>query len=185
MLAFGLFSLGNSSDSFLILRSRDLGLSLTQIILAFTLNNLVYAALATPMGKLSDRVPRKWLIGGGWCVYAGVYLAFAAVNGSGAPWLLFAFYGLYQAMAEGASKALVGDLVSKEQRAGAIGLLYTVGGIGQLLASLLAGATWNLQFPGGWHVPFVLGGFFALLAVPIVLRGMGSTRRQRTAAGVL
>jgi len=169
MAALGLFSLGNSSDSFLILRSKELGLSLPQVILAYTLFNLVYAVAATPLGRASDRIGRKPVIMLGWTVYAAVYAGFAWVKSPHAPWLLMPVYGLYQALTEGVTKALVSDIVPQHQRAGAMGLLATVAGLGQLAASLLAGALWNVRlFDGHLMLALTIGAACALLATPLI-----------------
>jgi MFS family permease len=167
--AAGIFSLGNSSDSFLILRSRELGLCLPMVILAYALFNIVYSIAATPLGRLSDRVGRKPVVAAGWVVYAGVYFGFAAAKSSVAPWALLSIYGLYQALTEGVTKALISDVVPKEQRAGAIGLFYTATGLGQLAASILAGVLWNVRwFNGVMMAPFAIGAVCALAAVPAI-----------------
>ena len=186
LLANGLFSLGNSSDSFLIVRSAGLfaGREFAKINYAsaeavgivvmscflFAVYNVVYAAAATPMGKLSDVVGRKPVMIVGWLVYAGVYLGFSAAGAAWMPWGLFACYGLYQALTEGISKALVTDMVGKDQKAGAIGLFYTVSGLGQLVGSVLAGALWEVRLFGGtMMLTFVLGAAFAVAAVPVLM----------------
>lgn len=167
--ANALFSLGNSSDSFLILRSRDLGLTFAQVILAFASYNAVYALGAIPLGRLSDRIGRKPVIIGGYLTYAAVYLGFAWTKSPWAPWVLFPMYGLYQAFSEGVTKAMVSDVVPPHQLAGAIGLFYTVSGLGQLIASVVAGALWNVRiFDSTIMVTFVIGGAFALAAVPVI-----------------
>jgi MFS family permease len=170
--AAALFSLGNSSDSFLILRSRELGLTFGHVILAFTLYNIVYSLAAIPLGRLSDLIGRKPVVAAGWLVYAGVYFGFSIARTSLAPWVLLTSYGLYQALTEGVTKALVSDVVSKDQRAGAIGLFYTVAGIGQLAASLIAGTIWSKTI-GGLHAPFLFGAICALAAVPLILSSGG------------
>lgn len=170
LAAFALFSLGNSSDSFLILRSRELGLSFAHVILVYTFFNVVYAACATPLGHLSDRIGRKPVPIAGWLTFAMVYLGFAGLRSATAPWLLFAIYGVYQALTEGVSKAFVSDLVAEHQRAGAIGLLAMAGGLGQLVASILAGALWHVRvMDDRLMLPFLLGAGGALAAVPLVL----------------
>ena len=167
--AGALFSLGNSSDSFLILRSKEIGLTFPKIILAFTLYNVVYALAATPLGKLSDRIGRKPVVAAGWIIYAGVYLGFAGAKSMTAPWVLLGIYGLYQALTEGVTKALIADIVPKHQRAGAIGLFYTVTGLGQLVASVAAGALWNVRlFHGSLMVSFLIGAVCAAAAVPLM-----------------
>jgi len=166
--ATALFSLGNSSDSFLILRSKEMGLSFAEVILAFTLYNVVYSLAAAPLGHLSDRIGRKPVVAAGWVVYAAVYLGFALARTPLAPWMLFPAYGLYQALTEGVTKALASDLVPRHQRAGAIGLLYTVAGLGQFLASVIAGALWPVVL-GPLHAPFFAGAVCAVAAVPLLM----------------
>lgn len=162
--ANAVFSLANSSDSFLLLRSGELGLGFASVVLIYALYNAIYAAAATPLGNLSDRIGRRPILACGWMVYAIVYGGFALWHSPAAPWVLLGIYGLYQALSEGVSKAMVSDLVPSAQRAGAIGLFYTVSGVGQLLASLLAGAIWSVR-PGGVVTALGVGAVFALLGV--------------------
>ena len=133
----------------------------------FAAFNIVYAALATPAGRLSDRLSRRTVIAIGWLIYAVVYAGFAAGGPAWLPWVLFAVYGIYQAFTEGVTKAFVADLVPAGQRAGAIGLYYTVAGLGQLLASLAAGWLWQHMGPA-WG--FGIGSACALAAIPLILR---------------
>ncbi len=167
--ANAVFSLGNSSDAFLILRSGEIGLAFGHIILAFALYNAIYAVFSAPLGRLSDRIGRKPVIIAGWSSYALVYAGFAIFRSPIAPWVLFATYGLYQAFSEGVSKALVSDLVPSHQRAGAIGLFYTVSGLGQLIASLVAGFVWNVRLTSQQvMLAFLIGAAMALLAIPLI-----------------
>jgi MFS family permease len=170
ILANAVFSLGNSSDSFLILRSGELGLGFGAIILAYTAYNAIYAATSAPLGGLSDRAGRKPVIAAGWLLYAAVYAGFSLWNSSAAPWVLLAIYGLYSAFTEGVTKALVSDLVPAHQRAGAIGMFYTASGIAQLCASLIAGSLWNVRlFAGHALAPFAIGSGFAILGAVLIL----------------
>jgi MFS family permease len=166
--ANAVFSLGNSSDTFLILRSGEMGLGFGAIILAYVMYNAIFAGTATPLGALSDRVPRKYVMAVGWAAYAGVYLGFAVWGWVGAPWVLLAVYGIYQAMTDGVGKALVSDLVPSEQRAGAMGLFYTVSGVGQLIASLVAGWIWMIR-PGGIVMGLLVGAGFAGVGAVMML----------------
>ena len=105
------FSLGNSSDVFLILRAHDLGLSTTLVVLAYALYNVVYSALSWPLGALSDRVARTTVLAAGLAVFALVYLGFAVASSSWAVWPLFTVYGVYIAATEGVARAWVADFV--------------------------------------------------------------------------
>ncbi len=168
--AAGIFSLGGSSDAFLLLRCREIGFSLPQVILVYVLFNVVYSVSAAPLGGLSDRFGRKRVVAAGWTIYAIVYLGFALTRSSSAPWLLMGIYGLYHAMTEGVTKAFVTDVVPAHQRAGAIGLFYTVIGLSTFLASFVAGALWDQRwFGGALLAPFALGAMCAALAVPMIL----------------
>lgn len=169
-----LFTLGNSSDAFLVLRAQSLGLSLTAVLGVLALFNLIYALLATPAGALSDRLGRRRLIIGGWLVYALIYFGFGLARASWQIWLLFALYGVYYALAEGAAKALVADVVPAAQRGAAYGVYNAAIGLAALPASLLAGILW--QGIGGWSgfgpsAPFIFGAILALLAATLL--GMG------------
>ncbi len=167
--ANALFSLGNSSDSFLILRSKELGLKFSSVILAFALYNAVYSLGAIPLGRLSDRIGRKPVVISGWLFFAAVYLGFAWMKSPLAPWVLFPMYGLYQAFSEGVTKAMVSDVVPQHQRAGAIGLFYTVSGLGQLVASVVAGLVWHVRlFNNQLMLAFLIGAVCAAAAVPII-----------------
>jgi MFS family permease len=176
-----IFSLGNSSDTFLILRSSQVGLSFGWIILLYAMYNVVYAAVAGPAGKLSDVIGRKPLLIGGWIIYGIVYAAFALLHVSWFPWLFLGIYGLYQGMTDGVTSALISDTVPDEKRAGAIGLFYTITGIGQFAASLIAGAVYKISlFNGRLHLPFAIGSACALAAIPVL--AISHTRRSRTSA---
>jgi MFS family permease len=164
------FSIGNSSDSFLILRSKEIGLGFRAVVLSYALYNAVYALGSYPLGSLSDRIGRKPIIVAGWLVYAIVYFGFGSTSSTLMPWFLMASYGLYQALTEGITKAMIGDVVSKDQRAGAIGLYYTLAGVGQLIASMLAGYVWDIRvIQGQVMLTFAIGAGCALLAIPIIL----------------
>jgi MFS family permease len=167
LLVVVLFTLGNSSDAFIILRGQERGLSVLQVMGMLITFNLVYTLLAGPLGALSDKVGRRKLIIGGWLAYGLVYLGFA-ISGTGWQiWSLYAFYGIYYAATEGTAKALVADLVPAEQRGTAYGLFNAAIGLTALPASLMAGLLW--QGVGSWTgfgaaAPFYFGASLALLA---------------------
>jgi MFS family permease len=164
-----LFALGNSSDAFLILRARDLGLPTPAIPLIYFAFNVVYALLATPAGALSDRVGRRRLLALGYAVFAAVYFGFALVPRSSAGWavpVLFLIYGGYYALTEGVQRAFVADLVPAELRATAFGTIATATGLVLLPASLIAGWLWQ-RF--GAAVPFFYGGATATAALLLLV----------------
>ncbi|MGE4552555.1 MAG: MFS transporter [Desulfovibrionaceae bacterium] len=155
-----LFALANSSDTFLLLRARDLGLSDAAVLLAYVLYNAVYAATAYPLGALSDRWGRWRMILAGWGLYAAVYAGFAAAPAAGV-WALFPLYGVYMGLTEGVGKALIADQAPPDQRGRAIGLFQMSLGFSALASSLAAGALWDLLGPAA---PFWAGGGMAALA---------------------
>ena len=157
-----MFALGNSSDAFLILRSKDLGLSTTGAVTAYVLYNTTYSLLSLPAGIASDRLGRRNVIGAGFLIFAFVYLGFAIVSGGTYVWLLFAVYGVYMALTDGVGRALVTDFVPARDRATAIGLYMGVTGGMILIASVLAGVLWDTV---GASAPFYLGAATAVLAL--------------------
>jgi MFS family permease len=156
-----IFTLGNSSDSFIILRGQNRGLNLLQIIAMLMTFNAVYALLAGPLGSLSDRIGRQKLMLAGWTVYGLVYLGLALSHTGVQIWLLYGIYGIYYALTEGAAKALVADIVPQEQRGAAYGYFNAAIGLATLPASLIAGILWQFVNPAA---PFVFGAVLALLA---------------------
>jgi MFS family permease len=154
------FTLGNSSNQFLVLRAKNLGYSDATAILLYLAYNVTYALVSYPAGRLSDRIGRKTLLVAGYLTYGLVYFAFALAT-PGALWFLFPIYGLYIALTEGVEKALVSDLAPKDLRATLIGLHATFTGIGLLPASALAGVLWNVF---GASAPFYFGGAMGVLA---------------------
>jgi MFS family permease len=159
-----LFSLANSSDTFLLLRVRDFGWSPWAVVLAYALYNVTYAALSYPAGVVSDRLGRWGVIGVGWVVYAAVYAGFAFLPPSLAwgVWPLMAVYGVYMALTDGVGKALIADHTPRERRGAAMGLFYAATGVTTLGASLLAGELWD---HAGAAAALAAGSGFAVLAL--------------------
>jgi MFS family permease len=162
-----LFTLGNSSDSFIVLRAQERGLSVLQTMGMLMTFTAVYAILSGPLGALSDKVGRRRLMIGGWIAYGLVYLGFALAGTGWHIWALFGLYGIYYAATEGTAKALVADLVPDPQRGTAYGLFNAAIGLTALPASVIAGLLW--QGAGAWAgfgaaAPFFFGAGMALLA---------------------
>ena len=155
------FSIANSSDTFLLLRAAYVGLPPYQVVLVYALFSFVYMAVSYPAGVLSDRLGRWPMIAIGWILYAGVYCAFA-VTGATAIWPLLAIYGVYIALTDGVGKALLADHAPKERRGYAIGLFYMLTGGATLASSVVAGLLWDRVGPGA---PFWFGGIAAAAAV--------------------
>jgi len=172
-----LFTLGNSSDAFLILRAEDVGVASVTIPLVIALFNLVSALTAIPVGKLSDQIGRRKAIMIGWGIYALAYFGFALANKPWMVWMLFAFYGLYYAFTEGSAKAMVAELVPEENRGAAYGLFNASIGVMALPASVIAGYLWNVSV----FAPFAFGALMAFLAF-IALQFLPKTQMDSEAA---
>lgn len=167
LMVLVLFTLGNSSDAFIILRAQERGLDVLQIMLMLMTFNLIYSLLAGPLGALSDRIGRRQLIIAGWIAYGLVYLGFALSRTGAHIWILFGLYGVYYAATEGSAKALIADLVPSERRGTAYGLYNAAIGLTAFPASALAGFLWQGGFGwAGWGpaAPFFFGAGLALLA---------------------
>lgn len=166
------FTLGNSSDAFLVLRAQNVGVSVLGILIMLAMFNLIYTLVSTPAGLLSDRIGRRSLIIGGWLVYAAIYFGFALANKAWLIWLLYVAYGLYYGLAYGTACAMVADLVPEELRGTAFGTYHAVIGLLAFPASLIAGVLW--QGIGRWaglgpSAPFYFGGGLALLAAFLMI----------------
>jgi MFS family permease len=142
-----LFSVGNSSDAFLLLRARSLGLSTAEIPVLWSVLNLSKVVWAYVGGGWADRVPRARLIAGGWVVFALVYAGLGTAVAAWEVWALFVTYGVFYGLTEPVEKALVRDLVREDQRGRAYGAYNFVVGIAALPAGLLTGALWRAFGP--------------------------------------
>ena len=161
-LILALFSLGGSSDAFLLLRARDTGVDIALLPLLWTLFNLTKLLSSYLGGSFSDRAPRVRVIVSGWVIYALTYFLFALASQPWHVWALFLLYGSYYGLTEPAEKALVRDLTPSDLRARAYGLYNFVLGACALPAGLLTGWLWEAQSP------------FVALAVGAALAGTAS-----------
>jgi len=169
LLILALFTLSNSTDSFLILRARNIGVSIKGSLLLWSAHHCMKVLSSLWGGDLSDRLGRKRLIVSGWILYAAVYAGFAFVSNQASIWVLFLIYGIYFGLAEGAEKALVADLVKPEQRGTAYGLYNLAFGITVFPASLLMGIVWDWKGPtAAFLVSAILGASAALLLLVMV-----------------
>jgi len=167
-----LFTLGNSSNAFLLLRARDVGFTAEGAILVYVLYNATFAVSSYPAGRLSDHIGRKGLLVAGYACYGLVYLGFALVTGPADAWLiatLFAWYGLYSGLTDGVERALISDLAPSALRATAIGLHGTLVGVSLFPASFIAGALWDLLGPSATFYLGAATGLLATLGLLIVL----------------
>ena len=170
-----LFTLANSSDTFLLLRASDVGVAPWQVVLAYALYNIVYAAVSYPAGVVSDRLGRWRVIGVGWAIYAVVYAGFA-VTGAAGVWPLFATYGLYMALTDGVGKALVADHAPAARRGTALGIFYLANGGAAVVASVVAGLLWDRV---DHAAPFWLGAIGATIALVCLPFAARLARRSR------
>ncbi|MCC6441889.1 MAG: MFS transporter [Armatimonadetes bacterium] len=161
LLIVFLFTLGNSSDAFVLLRAREMGIVTALIPIIWVALHIVKMITSMPAGILSDRIGRRGLIITGWAVYALVYAGFAVGNAPLHAWALFLLYGLYFGCTEGVEKAFVADLVPAEIQGTAYGVFNFAIGIGALPASLLMGWLWQRA---GHAAAFGAGAALALAA---------------------
>lgn len=161
-----IFTLGNSSDAFLILRAKNLGVTLLEIPIVIALFNLVYALAAVPFGSLSDKIGRVKTIIIGWTAFILVYLGFAFISNALYVWLLYGFYGIYYATNEGVARAFLSDMVESGHRGKAFGIYGTVIGLATLPASFFAGFLWDRIGP---YAPFYFGALMAGIAMLLLI----------------
>lgn len=166
LLVLGLFTLGNASNTFLLLRARDMGLPDYQIPMLWALVAGIAALFSTPLSALSDRIERTRLISFGWGVY-GLFYLLLGINTSQTwlLWPLFAFYGLFMAATEGAERALVADFAPPERMGTAFGWFNLTTGLLLLPSSLLFGWIWETAGP---TLAFGIAASFALLATALL-----------------
>jgi MFS family permease len=167
-----LFSLGNSSDMFLVLRAGTVGIPVAQAPLLGLVFNITYTLLSWPAGKFSDRFSRSTLAASGYFVFAMVYLVFALAPSRLAIWTTMAFYGLFYALTNPVLKALIVETVAPEVRGRALGIYFFLTSVTTLLASVITGQLWKVY---GARVPFFLSAGIAVVSACLLL-----ARRERT-----
>ncbi len=166
MLATALFGLGNASNSFLILETRNIGASLGQTIFIYAGFNFVAALISYPAGTLSDRWGRRNVLLASFVVFLIAYGGFALTQNVIIIGALFIFYGLYQGIFRAVGKALASDFVPDELRASGIGWYSTTVGLLQLVASIVAGVLWDRV---SHTAVFCYGAFFAAVGIASLL----------------
>lgn len=167
VFAWGVFSLSNSSDVFLLMKAKSSGLSTESVILLYCAYNLIYSLASPYLGKLSDQIGRKKILISGLVVFSLVYLGFGFAYESWHYWALFMIYGLYMAATEGVGKALAVDLSPASLKATGIGILGTVTGVCTIFASVVAGLIWDHS---GASWTFIYGAVGAVLAILMLLK---------------
>ena len=174
LFAIALFSIGNSSDMFLVLRAQSIGIPASHAPLLGLIFNITYTAASWPAGRISDRTANAgslsmWRYGTcavGLLIFSGVYFAFAQAASRTVLYIAMAFYGLYYALTQPVLKAIVVDTVPRETRGRAFGIYYFVTSVAALLASVATGEVWK-HF--GAHVPFMISASLAALSAMMLL----------------
>jgi MFS family permease len=159
------FAIANSSDTFILLRAANVGLSPWAVVAAYAMYNFVYTIASYPAGALSDRIGRWTLVGIGWAIYAIAYIGFAVATPA-LIWPLFAFYGLFTALTDGVGKALIADHAPAQHRGRALGIFYLTTGGATIASSVIAGLVWD-HF--GAASTFWLGGIAAAVALLVLV----------------
>jgi len=157
-----LFTLGNASDVFLLLKAGGTRASLATLPLLWMGLHVVKTAASVPGGRLADRVGRRRVIGAGWVLYALVYAGFAFAGGQAAIWVLFLVYGLYHGLTEGAEKALIAEIAPRRRQGTTFGWYHFTLGVLTLAASVLFGTIWELA---GSRAAFLTSAGLAIAAV--------------------
>lgn len=173
VIAF-LFTLGNSSNSFLLLRAYDIGFDSSTTILLYFVYNLTASLLAIPCGKLSDKIGRKHLLVGGYLTFSLVYFGFAFCTSKPLMILIFVVYGIYTAMTAGAERAFIAEIAPTKLKGTMLGLHSTLVGIALLPASVIAGFLWDKI---GVFAPFMFGGILSLIAALLLATKMRSSNQ--------
>ena len=167
-----LFTLGNSSNAFIILKANAVGFNVTSVILLYFIYNITASVLSIPLGKLSDRIGRKKLLIPGYLAFSLCYLGFAFASTQWMMVVIFVIYGAYTAMIAGVERAFVAEISPPELKGTMLGLHSTVAGIALLPASIIAGFLWNVF---GAAAPFVFGAGLSLIAASILILFMKTT----------
>lgn len=165
LIAVTLFSLGNSSDMFLVMRAQSIGIPVIAAPLLGLVFNLTYTLGSWPAGWFSDHFSRKWIAAVGYLIFAGVYFVFGRAPSSLALWIAMAVYGLYYALTQPVLKALVVESVPQDARGRALGIFFFASSVATLAASLITGQLWKLYNAA---VPFYLSAVLACVAAGLL-----------------
>jgi MFS family permease len=176
LLVTAVFSLGNSSDAFLILRAQDVGVATVLIPVLYMMFNLIYSVLSIPAGLVADRIGRRKVALVGFAVFAGAYAWMALAASQAAAWGAFAIYGAYMAIADGNGRALLAEFSSGAKRGTAFGAYHMTVGLAALPASVIAGLLYDQVSPAA---PFWVGAAAAVLAGVLMLAFVPEPARER------
>lgn len=179
LFAVGLFSLGNSSDMFLVLRAHDAGIPTRHAPLLGLVFNLTYTAVSWPAGRLADVFSKRAIAAGGYLVFAAVYFVFALAPSPHALWVAMACYGLFYALTNPVLRALVAQTSGAEMRGRAFGIFFFVTSVAALLSSVITGELWKHY---GARLPFYLSAGLAAIAAGMLLVNTFSDGEQKRIA---
>ena len=166
LAAVSLFSLGNSSDMFLVMRAQNVGIPVSMAPLLGLVFNVTYTLGSWPAGWISDHFSRRWIAAAGYLIFAGVYFVFGRAPSTLAIWVTMAIYGVYYALTQPVLKALIVDTVAVDVRGRALGIYFFATSVATLAASLLTGELWKLY---GASLPFYLSAALAVLSAVLLL----------------
>ncbi len=161
LFVFFIFTIGNSSDTFIILKAKKEGALLITLPLLWSVFNLIKSLSSLPAGYLADRFGKKKILFFGWLIYFVSYVGFAYAKDLKTFLFLFMFYGLYFGFTEGIERAIISDFLPEDKKGTGFGLFHFVQGIGLLIASVMFGILWEML---GIKIPFLIGAFLALVA---------------------
>jgi len=179
LIAVTLFSLGNSSDMFLVMRAQNVGIPVALAPMLGLVFNVTYTLASWPAGWFSDRFSRRWIAAAGYLVFAAVYFVFGRAPSTLAIWITMAVYGLYYALTQPVLKALVVETVRPEVRGRALGVYFFATSVATLAASLITGELWKHYGAG---IPFYASAALAFLsATLLVIKPGGAGSRNQTA----
>jgi MFS family permease len=166
LVAVTLFSLGNSSDMFLVMRAQNVGIRVALAPLLGLVFNITYTLGSWPAGWFSDHFSRRWIAAAGYLIFAGVYFVFGRAPSTLAIWITMAVYGLYYALTQPVLKALVVETVGEDVRGRALGVYFFVTSVATLAASLITGELWKLYGAG---VPFYFSAGLATVSATLLV----------------
>jgi MFS family permease len=179
LIAVTLFSLGNSSDMFLVMRAQNVGIPVALAPLLGLVFNVTYTLGSWPAGWFSDHFSRRWIAAAGYVIFAAVYFVFGRAPSTLAIWITMAVYGLYYALTQPVLKALVVETVGQDVRGRALGVYAFMTSVATLAASVITGELWKHYGAG---VPFyVSAGLAAISAMLLVIhRGAPAPKSPTT-----
>jgi MFS family permease len=173
LVAVTLFSLGNSSDMFLVMRAQNVGIPVSKAPLLGLVFNITYTLGSWPAGWCSDHFSRRWMAAAGYVIFAGVYFVFGRAPSTLAIWVTMAVYGIYYALTQPVLKALVVETVPQETRGRALGIYFSVTSVATLAASVVMGELWKHY---GAKLPFYLSAALAVLSSLLLLFSHGENK---------